>query len=256
MKMRFALLAGSAALALATGMARQASAFDKVDWDWYANIHEYVNIDVDIDAKFEPDGLVQVEKFQLQVGDVKATSIVTDVEFKVDDGNDGKWDWGHEPKVDPIELPSVVSTATAVGNNQSITADVPVLLHDTQIVHGDYFGGAEISAFSLVAGIENASVDSAATAVGNNISVDMSEATDAAGAGGSFWADSSNALLVADITQIDFADVTATSIVHGISIDGTSLTAPSVDGATAPIVSSVATAVGNNVNITVSVPQP
>lgn len=259
MNMKFALLAGTAALGLALGMARQASAFDKVDWDWKADINEDIKIDVKIDADFEPDGLVQVEKFQLQVGDVKATSIVKDVDFSVGDpkDHDNKWGWDRSPKVDPtIELPSVVSAATAVGNNQNITADVPVLLDDTQIVHGDYFGGAEITATSLVFDITNASVDSSATAVGNNINIDMSEATDASSGGGGFWFDSSNAVLIADITQIDFADVTATSVVAGVHIDGNSLSvATDADGVAVPIVSSVATAVGNNVNINVSVPE-
>jgi hypothetical protein len=281
--MRSALLAGSAALSLLFVTSGVASAFDDVDWTWDAKVNENIDIDVKVDAYFEPDGLVQVEKLQAQIGDVKAISVVKDVEFdpSVDDGKGGGWG-GWDVKVeagDPVDLPAVLSSATAVGNNQSITTDVPVLLHDTQIVvggvddgkdWGSYFGNggsdfsdvldgdlsdfspADITAISAVDDIDNAYVDSSATAVGNNISIDMQDATQAL-AGGGWGASISNALLIADITQVNYADVFAGSFVNDVSVHG-GFTVPSVDGVAVPLVNSVATAVGNNVSINVSVP--
>ena len=75
------LLAGASAVAM--GLATtQASAFEEVDWDWYANIYEKVLIKVKIDPEFDPSGLVQVEKLQIFVGDVKANAWVDAVLHK------------------------------------------------------------------------------------------------------------------------------------------------------------------------------
>lgn len=198
-----------------------------------------------------------------------------------------------------IDLPSVVSAATAVGNNQSITSDVPVYLHDGQIVADSLYdnpycnelvglmsvggGGGEggpggpgggpdsnlhttlaelftigalagfiapsnITATSTVYDIKNATVDSSATAVANNINVTLASNTP------------DNHVLVADITQFAYANVSAVSNVCDVTLHdykNLSPTDTSTDanplGSTLgrPIVSSVATAVGNNVNISV-----
>ncbi len=75
------LLAGASAVAM--GLATtQASAFEDVDWDWYANIYEKIFIKVKIDPTFDPSGLVQVEKLQIFVGDVKANAWVDAVLHK------------------------------------------------------------------------------------------------------------------------------------------------------------------------------
>ena len=58
-----------------------------------------------------------------------------------------------------------------------------------------------------------------------------------------------DSLVIADIVQFAFADVSATSSVSNVSLNSyTNL------GAVSPIVNSVATAVGNNKNITVGAP--
>tara|TARA_R110000787_G_scaffold211281_3_gene321127 strand:+ start:72200 stop:73207 length:1008 start_codon:yes stop_codon:yes gene_type:complete len=170
------------------------------------------------------------------------------------------------------ELPSVVSAATAVANNSSITSDTSLELHEGQFAfnvdgengNGDLFfsdavdtgnsnlsialllganaltGGidkANISATSTVSDILNASVDSSATAVTNNLSVSLAPASP------------DDSLVIADIVQFAFADVSATSSVSNVSLNSyTNL------GAVSPIVNSVATAVGNNKNITVGAP--
>ena len=205
-----------------------------------------------------------------------------------------------------VDLPSVVSAATAVGNNQSITSDVPVYLNDGQFVANSYhnyddcqivcglskvmpgggspggmpgggMGGgndngnlhttlaelftlgavfgvltpSDISATSTVYDIKNATVDSSATAVANNINVTLQTTNQ------------QNHVLVADITQFAYANVSAVSNVCDVTLHDYKNLSPtdtttSTDalGTTLgrPIVSSVATAVGNNVNITVGVP--
>jgi hypothetical protein len=207
------------------------------------------------------------------------------------------------------QLPIVLSSATAVGNNQSITSDVPVFLHDGQFVadvkdhqrkaiwdNPDAMLGAlgntssptigpngysrgpglntntvfavlfglgavsgelhksDIKATSTVYDIKNASVDSSASAVANNISVDLQSDK------------LSDHVLIADITQFALANVTATSNVYDVSATGydnmrqlTTATLQSSGNTTdikvdvpTPWISSTATAVGNNTTINVS----
>jgi hypothetical protein len=154
------------------------------------------------------------------------------------------------------ELPEVVSAATAVGNNTTISADTAVQLHEAQWAIGDVaipptetdgagftwegvvgIGTAEISATSTVSAILNASVDSSATAVGNNLSVDVVAAGD-------------DRLVIADALQVSVANVTATSDVSDIDVNNyTNLGAIDV-----PMVNSVATAIGNSKSISVNAP--
>ena len=181
------------------------------------------------------------------------------------------------------ELPTIDSAATAVGNNQSINSDVATYLHDAQflfdqgdlangeggvedaiggvsaVLLGSQFSGnshtalavgasvlaitgtidkANIDATSEVYNILNARVDSAATAVGNNTSVNVNADGDPTG----------DSILLADMTQFSLADVSASSDVYNVAVnDYTNLGAASIN----PLVSSAATAVGNNVSINV-----
>lgn len=171
------------------------------------------------------------------------------------------------------ELPEVVSAATAVANNTSITTDTMLELHEGQFafnVQGDDNGGSEpfvpgadtensnltaagvlgvlaitgaiapsqISATSTVSDILNASVDSSATAVANNLSVSMAPKS-----GG-------DSVMIADIVQFAYANVTANSSVSNVSLNNYT----NLGVLDRPIVSSVATAVGNNKSITVVAP--
>jgi hypothetical protein len=170
------------------------------------------------------------------------------------------------------ELPSIVSQATAVANNTSIVSDNSIQLHEGQFsfgVEGEGEGGspfvrqvqtensnltaagvlgvlaiqgelvkANISAESKVTDILNASVDSSATAVANNMTVSLNPSTP------------DDALLIGDVVQFAFADVSASSTVRDVTLTNyTNL--GSLDRS---IVGSVATAVGNNKSITVAVP--
>jgi len=177
------------------------------------------------------------------------------------------------------ELPEVVSTATAVANNASISSEVSVELHEGQFAfnvggEGDIkdvpdialgvipdqntnLGGAalltwyalngstvpaQVQAISDVDEIFNASVDSSATAVANNLTVDVD-------------ADfQSDALVLADIVQYSHANVYADSLVSNVELNNYTNLGLAETAIGRPIVSSVATAVGNNKTITVTSP--
>jgi hypothetical protein len=273
------LLVGASTLALGFLMASPAKAFDTVNWRWDADVDETVTKNVKIDIHIDPNGLAMVEDLQVFVGNVKAYSTVSDIDnFQPkakSDHHDYSFDFSKSVPIDAVkDLASVVSAATAVANNTSITADTAVELHEGQFAFGgvrpyvtlDSVGGgnswssgnsnldlaailliglaeggltkAKIEAKSDVYDIKNASVDSSATAVANNLSVNVT-------------ATGPNRLLMGDVTQLAIADVTASSKVNDVTLSnytnlGTALGRP--------IVSSVATAVGNNKTINVSAP--
>ena len=300
------ILAASLGVLAVGAMASPAMAFDNVNWSWKKDVNEKVDIDVYIDVDVESTGLVEVEKLQIFLGNVNAESTVYGVaNIQPDVG--GHWQqvycycyggyFVHDSFDATLELPEVVSTATAVGNNQSITSDVPVFLHDGQFVantrynddrwdyeslagavdarmgggYGDncndcgnlhtdlaalftlgaaigFLTPADISATSNVGYILNASVDSAATAVANNLSVRLESNVDGGTNCNTGCYDRlSNHLVIADITQFAYANVSAVSEVHGVIVNNYN-SLGEIDRA---LVSSVATAVGNNVSINV-----
>jgi hypothetical protein len=358
---KFGLLAGASAAAIGLALvAAPAAAFDQVNWTWDANITEVITKDVNIDINLDPTGMVMLEGLQVSIGDVSATSNVSDifnnqagsgmsfesleipivwdtaggrpvlgeaysttnlslapgtgVVFLDPDGNEIGTDVvlnciggsvlatactslgtfsiavelnGEIVPLDSldatIELPEVLSTATAVGNNLSITGDTSVQLHQGQFTFGDgnvsfddlgdivavlatygvaaglagegvnsnlvgagtlgtaailgILEKAEISADSTVNNILNASVDSAATAVGNNLSVTIE-------------AEGDDRLLIGDAVQFSYANIAAMSDVSQGSVNNYT----NLGMLDRPLVSSVATAVGNNLSINVSAP--
>ncbi len=342
------MLSSAAAVAMFAAMPTGAFAFDAVNWVWDNEVTGGTDIDITVEADLVPTGLTQVEKLQVQIGDVSATSTVSGITnnqpagdgagvgtfsetftFETDlnqevAGNDpilpagpieqngitASFDGGSTNEnefgpnmsgelteltfsvegtvtVDPadsldaeVELPSIDSAATAVGNNQSINSDVATLLHDGQFLldtngrdvafdeidavgaiaaiglgsafadnsHTAFAVGAtalavtgtiakaEVDSTSEVSDILNARVDSAATSVGNNVSVNVN-------ADGTPEGDS---VLIADMTQFALADISASSSVSGVTVNNyTNLAAVN------PLVGSSATAVGNNVSINV-----
>lgn len=347
MKMTRTLLVSAAFVALSLGTASDAKAFDEVNWEWNKLVTVDENIDIDIVDTFDFSGLVEVEKVQMNIGDVTAISEIEgvdnnppgeaegtttatfdaqiDLTAPYDDnaagnpvtsvninspgltasGGTGNVDnnanevnlqFGLEGEVevdlsevefegvnDAVDLPSVESAATAVANNQSIESTVALQLHEGQYNMGDLglerdgfpvpvqtasvdgeddpltllgnrthdilgvatIGAAlglihqgEVSAGSYVRDIENASVDSSATAIGNNLSVDLDANTEG------------DAFAIADITQFNFANVGAESFVNDVSVNNYD----NLGVLEGPLVKSVATAVGNNVSISVSSP--
>jgi hypothetical protein len=327
------LAASLGVLAIGAMAASPAMAFDKVNWTWNNKVDQTTDIDVYIDVDVDSTGLVQVEKLQMFFGSVTAESRVSNI-------HNYQYDVASTYIADPRtycycrtqyieiegnydalkDLPQVISTATAVGNNQSITSDVPVFLHDGQFLAGgfsNYYtkdevipallglvgayaafdaygdknlhtatalaltaaaaGGiitkADIKATSDVYDIKNAAVNSTSTAVANNIAVTLESKVDGlggyaakTGCGNYCGTDAlSNHVLIADITQWAYADVKATSNVRDVSFsdyknlglyEGLGVTDANDAIKKGVIVNSVATAVGNNVAITVGVPAP
>lgn len=190
--------------------------------------------------------------------------------------------------LDAADLPSVISTATAVANNQVIESDVSVGIHDAQFVFGGFAEGegetdnlallsealagspdsgnthtdilagvtlasaiglitpASITADSTVSEITNASVASTATAIGNNLDVEVNAST------------AGDAFALADVTQFAYADLSATSDVSDVSVTNYDGFGGADMGPLAelqiPLVKSAATAVGNNMSLRVSAP--
>jgi hypothetical protein len=296
------LLTATAAAALLGMTAPGALAFDKVNWEWDKHVKEWVNIDIDIKARFYPDGIVEVEKLQAHFGDVHAYATVNGVYNNLPVKEPPKW---YDPKHPPIrvdgpsakDLPKVLNAATAVGNNQSIDSTVPILLHDAQFLGGNLDGldcskaqnfaacaflltgagidadnthteiaglltaaallgaleKADINATANVSNILNAYVENSATAVGNNASFTIEPTLDKYGK----VISSDNNVLIADLTQWSYADVKAQAYVGNVVLEGYEDFGRACFGGgcdeVTPIVSNVATAVGNNLNISVGV---
>ncbi len=110
------------------------------------------------------------------------------------------------------------------------------------------YGGLEksqVTATSFVDDISNASVDSSALAVGNNKNVTLNAAT------------ADDAVLIADINQFAYADVMASSTVSNVTVSNyQNLGVIPLPGSEdyRPLVDSTATAIGNNLSITVDSP--
>lgn len=376
----------AAACALAMGLSTApAFAFEEVDWEWNLKLDERITKTIDIDASFEPTGLLLLEDLQIHIGNLSATSNVNGVynyqpsgagSSEVDLGTltlnspyllggsfdssgtvtgpnvpnatltggnvnetDGPQPCGQTGQpactnngtvtatidlgtiqvtvapggIDAADnLPEVISAATAVANNVSIESEVMVEIHEGQFVFDtaespssayglaallalggwdrDHVGNgqnenltlavlgiagaiggvidpATINASSNVSNILNASVDSSATAVGNNksITVDAGPAEDVDpvmvalngggrhgnnhhnNQGGSADPLSTDQILIGDITQFAFANLTAVSSVSNVSVNNYT----NLGGLGRALVSSTATAVGNNLSIKV-----
>jgi hypothetical protein len=323
------LAASLAVIAASALVSSPAMAFDNVEWNWQKDIKEKVDIDVYVDVDVESTGIVQLEKLQIFLGDAEATSSVSNIindPIRPKEWKSTGWFHGYfvtKPLDARTQLPIVQSSATAVGNNQSITSDVPVMLHDGQFVanvkdhrYGCHYGcgnGFDMAAFegslpsastynggggygpegnlhtsiaglftlgaalgvltksdieakSFVNYVRNVSVDSSATAVANNLSVSIASDVDGGTSCGYRCGDRlSNHVLVGDITQFALANVEATSRVSDVRADGydnmrllTTATLSPIEGdlgnviqVPTPWVSSVASAIGNNVSINV-----
>ena len=80
MRSRRMLLSASATAALLGASASGAWAFDEVNWTWDKTITQTETIIVNVTTNVEPDGLVQVEKMQINIGDTNARAIVNGID--------------------------------------------------------------------------------------------------------------------------------------------------------------------------------
>ncbi|ENE8728054.1 hypothetical protein ABN728_004108 [Vibrio alginolyticus] len=196
-----------------------ANAFDVVYWEWNASVDTTVTQTISANTDVTPTGLTMVENEQDMVGSVLATSSIIGAE---------------NISLDPLlgGQTSVESTATAVGNNASISSDVQMDIDSSQSFAGDdLLLIGNISATSSVLGTINASVDSAATAVANNMSMDLTTTSD------------QDAFMLANNVQSSSANINSLSTVDvALTTDYSG---------TDPFVSSSATSVGNNLDVKV-----
>jgi hypothetical protein len=233
------LFASVAGAALAMGVSiGSAKAFDDVDWSFDLSIDPCVFIDVSLD----PSSMTTVEADQVSYGDIKAISIVKDIDVDVPGHHHH-----HHHGLDALtQLGSLVSTATAVANNANVQTDTKALFADiTQTASGSDIeliclpwlsSTGEVRAISVVKDVENLRVDSSATAVSNNVNL------------ASTVGHLADTTVVANVSQDSNMDVTAKSIVKDIDINGFR----NLGSLTSPVISSVATAVGNNLNVSVT----
>ena len=79
MSSRKSLLLAATAFAALGFSSTGALAFEEVDWEWNKIVDELVIKRVNINADLVPTGMVELEKLQILIGDVTATSIVNDI---------------------------------------------------------------------------------------------------------------------------------------------------------------------------------
>jgi hypothetical protein len=118
----------------------------------------------------------------------------------------------------------------------------------------DVLDPAKIGATSTVSYISDASVDSTATAIGNITQVTLESDVMETDADCKDKCDPySNHIVIADLTQFAYANITATSSVSHVEVDDyTNMRKiTNADGDIVPWVNSVATAIGNAVVINV-----
>lgn len=223
--------------------ASPALAFDTINWNWDADVQTNVAVTANATVDVAPTGLEQVEGDQVMSGNLSATGTTTGVDNVLS---------GLTPSLDDVL--AVETQASGIGNNASLESDVAVNYDLNQDFGGvavsvvDPLTGATIStpvpgiivASADTSGIVNGTVDNDATGVANNISVDLQ----AGSSGDSF--------LVGNSVQTAMADVTTTSTVGAISFSGVS----GLGTLESPAVSSVATSVGNNLDVSVGAAMP
>lgn len=217
------LAAGCGALAIAATMATAAHAFDEVNWVWNADVVTTVDTSTVAITELEPTGLNQVENEQEMRGNVTSDSSVSDFSSLPDIAI-----------LDPVvssDTAGIETNAQAMGNSANIDSDVQVNFDSSQI-----FGGVDPETFGTVTAnseainTTNATVDSSAMAVVNNLTVDLD------------YLGADDAIAIGNNVQTTLADVSAASNVETASITGLSI----LGGTETLAVNSSSTAVGNN----------
>lgn len=238
---------------------------DLVPGAYYIYCDKYCDLD---EAAFDAlKDLAWVNSVATAVGNNQ--SITSSVPVFLHDGqflaNTNENGYGHEYYGDDL-VALFLAGAAFVGYDDNLHTALALAM--TVASAGGLLDPATITAYSDVYAIKNARVDSIATAVGNNLSVDLQSDVNGLGAyaptknctyyGCSTTERLSNQVLIADITQFAYANVSAQSWVTGVTLDEYKNLAVTVDadGKITPTVNSVATAVGNNVSINVGKVEP
>lgn len=226
---------------LALTVAAPAFAFDTVTWDWDADVVSTVTTSALSDVAVVSTGLEQIETEQLSLGDFAATSSSLGITNTALGGLGGA--------IVLDDVLAINTKATSLGNSASLTSDVSTQFDSSQI-----FGGAALTLGSSVTGgladvsvpglltslattnlTVNSTVDNAATAVANNMNANLTTTSD------------QDAFLLGNNVQTAYSLGTATSLVDGATFTSVADLGTLVD----PGISSVATALGNNLGVTI-----
>lgn len=200
----FALKAGVAVTALAFALPTASFAFDDVHWKWNTKVKETVTIDIDIDANIDPPNVVQIEKTQLHWGDVTASAHVDNIQnnahrpveggtFEFSEDFEARFSDtinytntvpGTETANNPFE--DLPQDLTNIGGASGLNATVTAGTVDEQegeididlAVSGTVTGEIEIppSAYGALDAVDLPRIVNAATAVGNNQSIESTSA--------------------------------------------------------------------------------
>jgi hypothetical protein len=174
------------------------------DWSWTKDVTETVDIDIEIDSYIPKiEELTQISNVQKLFGSVYATTnINTTVSGGTTTETKTEYDhWGY-PKVKTVttttpltSVPVVLGSATAVGNMFSLSSSDPTLLLNSDQIHMPNDGYPVAVNATLNSTVTGAAVKLDSTAVGNMLSINMSEPD----------------VVVASIMQTSYADVSATA---------------------------------------------
>ncbi len=219
--------------------AAPAMAFDTVTWNWNADVVSSVTTGAVSDVSVAPTGLEQVESEQTTLGDFAATSTSNLITNDV-------------VSLSGLALGDVLAVATkstALGNSAALESDVSMQFDMNQTYGGvdltlgtgltgtlvDVSLPGVLAASSITTGVVNGTVDSGATAIANNLTADLVTTS------------GSDAFLIGNNIQTSYALATASSLVDGVIFTDVNALGTLVD----PAVSSVSTALGNNLGVTI-----
>lgn len=228
-----------AASVIAICAAAPAMAFDTVTWNWDADVQSNVTTGATSDITVAPTGLEQVESEQTTLGDFAATSTSNLIANDIVNLSGLALD----------DVMAVETTSTALGNSAALESDVSMQFDMNQTYGGvdvtlgtgltgdlaDISLPGVLAASSVTTGIVNGTVDSGATAIANNMTADLVTTS------------GSDAFMIGNSVQTAYSIATATSLVDGVAFADVNGLGTLVD----PAVSSVSTALGNNLGVTI-----
>lgn len=190
---KYRLMAGTAIVAAAALGSSQALAFDELNWSWDLDVDTDITQQFNFAADLEPTGLVVVEDWQIHIGDVTATSLVTDVSNNQPAGEGGTVEVPLTLTLTGEASASGETTLEALADAQVTDSEDNVLANASDTINnsginpeGDFTGSAEFvveveipgEAMAFDATVELPEVISAAVAVGNNANISSAVKTD------------------------------------------------------------------------------
>ncbi|MDO6788766.1 hypothetical protein Q4589_14320 [Cobetia marina] len=273
------------AIGLASGImvASQAQAFENVHWKWHGHVDTHIKVGAHIDPTIEdPGGLVMVENFQKQIGDVSSEAVVSDISYGSGPGETttevgigvgaaagaaagagassyGGW-FGSSANAGAGAIAG--AGAGAIGYITTTTTDPVVNADITRLeslenaatsvgnnasIESDAMVNLHNEQFLAGGYFQKANIDSVAT-VDNILNLSVDNAATSVGNNLSVTQDTTglDTALIADNTQFSLADVTSTA-----SVTNVMLGLPPVGSFEGPVINNAATSVGNNVSINV-----